>query len=144
MKRDELKKLAEGVLEDAFVLSLGVVDDNGVWVADVIYIHDDEMNLYWISSPNTRYSKAIQVNSKVACTITASWETDNERALQIAGTAEKTQPKPELEQKIREKRGLNSNEKEILVNDHVWYVLKTESMKLIYSKEFGYKRLDII
>ena len=31
----------------------------GIWVADVIFIHDDDLNVYWMSHPECRHSKAI-------------------------------------------------------------------------------------
>lgn len=78
MKNEELKNLARAVTKDAYVMSLGTVDEKGVWVADLIYIPDENFNLYWISMPNARHSQAIERNNKVACTITASYTTNKE------------------------------------------------------------------
>ena len=54
MERD-IKRLIKEVLEKGYLMSLGTVDEGGVWVSDVIYVFDDEFNLYWISDPDTRH-----------------------------------------------------------------------------------------
>lgn len=51
MDNEGLKKLARGVLADAYVMSLGTADEGGAWVADLIYVADEDFNLYWISFP---------------------------------------------------------------------------------------------
>ncbi|HEY4516009.1 MAG TPA: pyridoxamine 5'-phosphate oxidase family protein [Candidatus Paceibacterota bacterium] len=143
MNKEGIRNLAEKVLEDGYVMSLGTVDEGGVWVADVIYIKDDKFNLYWISLPNTRHSKAIEKNNKVACTITASRKTHDERALQIEGVVEKIEGSLfEYEKKLEEKRGLKIPERagEILEKGQSWYVLKPTKIEVIHSKSFGYKK----
>lgn len=146
MDNDELKKLAQEVLNDARLISLGTIDENGVWVADVIYVPDENLNLYWISMPQARHSQAIGGNSKVACSVTASHETNKERALQIEGVAEKIDgPLFEYEKKLEAKRGLPAPqaEGEILAKGHSWYVLKPTKIELIHSELFGYERKSV-
>ena len=147
MNKEEIKNLAIKVLEDGYLMSLGTVDDGGVWVADVIYIHDENFNLYWLSFPQTRHSKAIENNGKVACTITTSWETNMERALQIEGVAEKVDgPLFEYEKKLALKRGMEVPEKAgyVLEDGHSWYVLKPTKVELIHSQPFGYKKQIVV
>ena len=146
MNNEDLKKLVKEVLNEGFVMSLGTVDDQGVWVADVIYVDDDRFNLYWVSMPDARHSKAIEKNNKVALTVTASWATDDEKALQIEGIAERIDgPLFEFEKKLETKRGLKIPEKEgeILSQGHVWYVIKPTRIELMYSKHFGYDRKGV-
>lgn len=146
MNNDELNKLARGVMDDAFVMSLGVVDEEGVWVADIIYVPEENFNLYWISMPETRHSRAIEINKNVACTITASWVTNKERALQIEGVAEKIDDSLfEYEKRLEVKRGLPAPKTvgEILEKGHVWYVLKPTKIELIHSERFGYERKSV-
>ncbi|MCR4275946.1 MAG: pyridoxamine 5'-phosphate oxidase family protein [Candidatus Parcubacteria bacterium] len=146
MNNDELKKLVQEVLNDAHLISLGTVDENGVWVADVIYVPDEHFNLYWISMPQARHSQAIERNGKVACTVTASQQTNKERALQIEGVAEKIDgPLFDYEKKLEAKRGLPvpQAEGEILTKGHSWYVLKPTKVELIHSELFGYERKSV-
>jgi len=143
MNKDEIKNLAIKVLEDGYLMSLGTVDDGGVWVADVIYIYDENLNLYWLSFPRARHSKAIESNKKVACTITTSWETGQERALQIEGVAEKVEgPLFEYEKKLASKRGMQIPEVagKVLEDGHSWYVLRPTKVELIHNEPFGYKK----
>lgn len=143
MSKEEIKKLAEKVLEDGFVMSLGTLDEGGVWVADVIYIHDEDLNLYWLSFPHHRHSKAIEKNKKIACTITTSWETDKERALQIEGLAKKIEgPLFEYEKKLASKRGMRTPEVagKVLEDGHSWYIIEPTKIELIHNEPFGYKK----
>lgn len=146
LNNQEIKDLARKVLEDGYLMSLGTVDEGGVWVADVIYIHDENFNLYWLSFPHHRHSKAIEGSPKVACAITTSWETGNERALQIEGVAEKIDgPLFEYEKKLASKRGMMipSVAGRVLEDGHSWYVLKPTKIELIHNKPFGYKKQNV-
>ena len=68
-----IKQKITEVLEQGYLMSLGTVDDRGVWVADVIYVFDDDLNLYWMSKTFRRHSETIdKTNSQVAGTITIS------------------------------------------------------------------------
>ncbi len=147
MDNDELKKLAFKILEDGYLMSLGTVDEGGVWIADVIYVHDKNFNLYWISAPETRHSRAIEGNNRVACAITASQEADKERALQIEDVAERIDgPMFEFEKKHRAKRGKGAPERpgEILEDGEVWYVLRPTKIELMHSEPFGYEKKSIL
>ena len=44
----DIKKRIKEVLDRGHLMSLGISDEAGVWVADVIYIHDDIFNIYWM------------------------------------------------------------------------------------------------
>ena len=46
MSKEETKELILEVLEKGYLMSLGTQDGGGVWVADVIYVYDEEMNIY--------------------------------------------------------------------------------------------------
>jgi len=139
-------QLAKKVLEEAFVMSLGIADESGPWVADVVYVYDGDFNLYWISRPDARHSRALGSVGKAACTIHASWETHNERALQIEGRVEKIEgPMFELEKKLEAKRGTPEPRRpgEILAEGLEWYKLTPDKIFLIHSKPFDYERQAI-
>jgi uncharacterized protein YhbP (UPF0306 family) len=86
----DLRERTGEVLEKGYLISLGTVDDNGVWVADVIYVYDHELSIYWMSSPQSRHSLAIEKNSTISGTITAS-QTPGEKdfGVQLCGVAAK-------------------------------------------------------
>ncbi|MBX4200639.1 hypothetical protein KW786_00765 [Candidatus Parcubacteria bacterium] len=42
----DIKKLILEVLEKGYLMSLGTQDSAGVWVCDVIYIFDEDLNIY--------------------------------------------------------------------------------------------------
>ena len=137
-----VQELAREILEDGLVMSLGVCDEDGPWVADVIYVAED-WDLYWVSMPDARHSKAIAKDSRVACTITASRATNDERALQISGTAEQVGDGfLTLAHRMEGRRGkpLPENESDFLSKGHVWYRLVPDHIYLMHSKEFGYER----
>ncbi|MEK7620714.1 MAG: hypothetical protein AAB413_05790 [Patescibacteria group bacterium] len=105
---DELHQLTRKVLERGYLLSLGIVDAQGPWVADVIYIFDDDFNLYWMSQPKRRHSQAIDSGSnRVAAAIAVTQGPDQpDEGLQISGTAARVEkPSSELLKKWMKKKG---------------------------------------
>lgn len=144
----EIGKLVLSVLEKGFLMSLATVDEDGPWVSDVVYVHDDKLNLYWLSESTTRHSKAIEDNSKVAATITV-WQKQGDKniGLQIAGRAIKIEGDIlEMAVKHRLKRNKKAPEKEgeILGANESWYCLKPTKIELIYEPLYGFnkKKLD--
>src|SRR3989344_1765732 len=89
LMENNVKKLIKEVLEKGYLMSLGTHDEGGVWVCDVIYIFDDEFNMYWMSKDSRRHSRAILINSSVAGTITVSGQGENNLGIQFEGVAEK-------------------------------------------------------
>jgi uncharacterized protein len=143
----EIWKLAEEVVKDGFVMNLGTIDEDGPWVASLVYVSDDKLNLYWISVPSSRHSMAIEKNPRVACTIVADHGTDKERALQIEGIAIALKDSSlEREQGLQEKRGVSlpAKEGEILKNGYQWYRLKPVKIELIHNELFGYDRKSVL
>jgi uncharacterized protein YhbP (UPF0306 family) len=65
----EVKKLIEKYLSEAQVMQLATTANDQPWACSVHFVADDNLNLYWISSPIRRHSQEIANNSKVAATI---------------------------------------------------------------------------
>lgn len=141
---EDTKNLVLSILEQGYLMSLGTADGNGPWVSDVIYVHDKDWNLYWISETATRHSQAIQKNPKVAATITISNNQGEENVgLQIEGTAEKVSGDIlEMAKQHRRKRKKPEQEKEgeILDEGESWYSLKPTKIELIYEPLFGFDK----
>ena len=138
----DIKQLIHEVLEQGYLMSLAVSDDSGVWVSDVIYIFDDELNIYWMSDPAVRHSQAIESNKKVAGTITTSGPRENNLGIQFSGLAEKIEgARWDLAKKHYGKRGKTEpKETDDVLGGDSWYMLKPAQIELIHEKLFGFKK----
>ena len=143
----DIHQRAKEALQQGHLMSLGTVDDVGVWVADIIYIFDDNLTIYWMSSPRTRHSKAIELNGKAAGTITISTASKEDNfALQFDGVAKKIDSLDfDIAQNHLIKRGYTTVDASlpILKPGTSWYMLKPTSMYLIDEKHFGFDRQNI-
>lgn len=131
------------VLRDGFVVNLGVSDASGPWVAPVVYVVDDALNLYWISIADCQHSRAIAANPKIAAVVIASHETDNERALQMSGAAMRLEgARFDLEQRLQAKRGLPPAQApgRILTGGYEWFRFTPDRFEITYNTIFGYDR----
>ena len=147
MKNNFIKTRVLEILESSYLLSLGTVDDGGVWVSEVIYIHDDDLNIYWMSEPNCRHSKSINMDSSVAGTITTSNHfKEPDFGIQISGTAEKVlENNLGLMIKYLKKRGVHIpiNPIELMKKDFVWYKMTPNKIELIDQESFGYEKREL-
>lgn len=145
----KIEKLVFQVFERGFLMSLATVDEGGPWVSDVIYVHDDKLNLYWLSETNTRHSKAIKKNPKVAATITI-WQKqgDGNIGLQIEGRARKIEGdifEMAIKHRLKRRKKAPKTEGEILGSNESWYCLKPAKVELIYEPLYGFnkKKLEL-
>jgi uncharacterized protein len=143
MEHIDIKKRILEVLQNGHLMSLGTSDKNGPWVADVIYIHDEALNIYWMSSPATRHSGAIETAGKAAgsITVTAKSKEDN-FGIQFEGAAHKIDGKRhDLAIKHFAKRGRPApNESDDILHGASWYAIKPSKIYLIDENNFGFKR----
>lgn len=58
------RNLASGRL-----LQLATVNQSQPWICTVYFVHDEQLNLYWLSWPERRHSQEIAQNDKVAAAI---------------------------------------------------------------------------
>ncbi len=139
---DNIKELIKEVLEKGYLMSLATHDDGGVWVSDVIYIFDDDLNIYWMSDPEARHSKAIIKQNKVAGTITVSNRGENNLGLQFEGIAEKIDgERYDLAKKHYSKRRKpEPKETDDVLDGDSWYMLKPSKIELINEKLFGFNK----
>lgn len=144
----DVRQRMKEVLEKTHLMSLAINDEKGPWVTDLVFIYDNNMNIYWMSDPETRHSKAILKNNKVAGSITYSTKSKEPNfGIQFEGVAEqlkgvqyrllikhlakRSYPKPEL-----------SDAAKILGGD-LWYKLTPTKICLIDEKNFGRDRQDL-
>ncbi len=144
---EELQKLTKMVLERGYIMSLGIVDGQGPWVADVIYIFDDDFNLYWMSTTDRRHSKAIDGEHNrvaVAISVTQGPEMPDE-GLQISGMAQRV-GKPSLDLLktwMKKKKEPVTTVIGAVLTGHVWYKLVPDHIELIYQEKFEYNRQKV-
>lgn len=144
----DIRKRIIEVLSQTHLMSLAVSDVNGPWVADVIFIYDDDLNIYWMSDSETRHSKAILENNKVAGSITCSTKSKElNLGIQFEGVAEQLEgvqfnllvkhlakrnyPKPELSQALK------------ILDGDLWYKLTPTKIGLVDEENFGGDRQEL-
>lgn len=138
----DVRARAMKTLERGYLMSLGTVDNGGVWVSDVIYIFDDALNIYWMSDPDARHSKAIEANSQGAGTVTVNAAGQDNLGVQFSGCARKIEgPRFDLALKHYAKRGKPAPaESDDVLQGDAWYMLTPEVMELIDEENFGFTK----
>jgi uncharacterized protein YhbP (UPF0306 family) len=138
----DIKQLILEVLDKGYLMSLATADKNGVWAADVIYIHDENLNIYWMSDPDVRHSQAIEENSRIAGTITVSGQGEDNLGIQFEGVAEKiVGSRHDLAVKhYRKRKKPEPTENEDVLQWDSWYMLKPTKIELIYEKLYGFEK----
>lgn len=94
MTRQEVERVGS-FLDSLNTMTLATQGPAGPWAATVFFVRDDALNLYFVSSPETRHVRDLLAAGAVAVTVNGdhdSW--DDIRGLQISGTAE---PVPEAQ-----------------------------------------------
>ena len=144
MNRD-IRTLVVDVLGRGYLMSLGTLDDGGVWVADVIYVFNEDLSIYWMSDSATRHSKAIVTHPRVAGTITVSGKGENNLGIQLEGVAQKIDgARYDLARKHYAKRNKPEPAESLDVLDgDSWYMLKPTKIELICEEHFGFKKQTI-
>jgi uncharacterized protein YhbP (UPF0306 family) len=139
---EELRDMIQEVFSKGYLMSVATSDEGGLWVADVIYVYDDDLTLYWMSDPSVRHSQAILSQSEVAVSITASGAGEDNLGLQLIGTARKVDgSRRDLVIKHFKKRGKPepAEDDDVLDGDR-WYELKPTRIELIHEKHFGFEK----
>ncbi|MDP2629156.1 MAG: hypothetical protein Q8P45_00420 [Candidatus Harrisonbacteria bacterium] len=145
--KDRLKEL----LEKGYLLSLGIQDEKGPWVADVIYIYDEHFNIYWISDIGTRHSKAIENNQKGSGAITVSKLGEHNFGIQLEGIARRLEgDHSELAKLYTQRRKKVLGEESVFDSvgkikdkDESWYLIEPTMIGLIDEENFGFNRQEI-
>lgn len=98
MKNLSDKEKAQSILNENLYLTISVSDaKSSPWIANLYYAHDKNFNIYWYSSKETKHSKIIKKNPKVAFSIFDSHATgDDVDAVYIEALAKEITNKKEL------------------------------------------------
>ena len=143
----DIKSKILEVLSRGHLMSLATLDDSGPWVADVVYVYDENFSIYWMSDPEVRHSKAILKNAQVAGTITISNKSKEPNlGIQFFGQAEKIDgPRHDLAIKHLTKRGYpEPKETDDILQGDSWYVLRPrQQIDLIDEENYGYDKKSL-
>ena len=63
-------------LQAESVLTLSVNDDQGPWTAPVLYVADEDLNLYFLSSSSTRHIASLPEDGCIAASIYSDYKGD--------------------------------------------------------------------
>lgn len=89
MKPKEIEAIIREYIDQIIHMSLATVKDNKPWVCEVHFSYDDELNLYFTSSKNTRHAQELLANPYVAGNIvTQHHKNQKVRCVEFEGTAE--------------------------------------------------------
>lgn len=87
MKNKNLELIIRQYIKEGRMLQIATVNGDQPWSCTVYYASDENLNLYWISKPDTRHSKEIQKHSKVAASIPIKFDDLTVVGLQLEGDA---------------------------------------------------------
>lgn len=144
----EVASVIRSILDKGYLMSLATQDKSGLWVADVIYVHDLAMNIYWLSRVDTRHSLALLKNPSIAATITVNNSPlEDEMGIQIMGTAEKVEGEMfevALKHRKKRKKPAPKAHEGFLDAGESWYKLTPKKIDVIHVPYFGWKKEEMI
>lgn len=89
MNEQQIETIIRDYIPQIIHMSLATVADNKPWVCEVHFSYDDDLNLYFMSSVNTRHGQEIAKNPNVAGNIVVQHHKDQKvRCVDFEGTAE--------------------------------------------------------
>ncbi|MEX2007458.1 MAG: pyridoxamine 5'-phosphate oxidase family protein [Candidatus Levyibacteriota bacterium] len=97
----DVGKLVRDYLKEARMMQVATSKDNQPWVCTLYYASDDNQNIYWISKPDTRHSKELMANKKVAVAIPVKFNTLTVVGLQVEGEAEEVSNLDEIKKYVK-------------------------------------------
>lgn len=142
-------KSVEEIVRDSLptlnVLQLATSVDNQPWACNLHFYSDDDLNIYWLSTPDTRHSKEITQNSHVCAVLKVhenTLEEDYVIGISIEGTAEIVEDEHEKKSIARDYQAkLGTSDKFINsvldgTNPHIFYKLTSKKLALFDNKNF--------
>jgi uncharacterized protein YhbP (UPF0306 family) len=144
MSDPDTSQLVRAFLDTQSTLALATVSLEGEpQVAPLFYVSDDQLNLYWLSSPKSRHSANLIVHPKVSAAVyPAVWQSRDIVGLQIEGQAH-----PIGDERIREqilnlylRKFQIPPEFDSLINSSTLYILAPTWIRWMdNSVEFNYQ-----
>lgn len=85
----EPSDIVRGVIDENTYLTLATTDGDRPWCAPLQYVADEDLNLYFVSLPESRHMSQIEVNPSIAVAIFDSQQPPfTSLGVQIDGTAD--------------------------------------------------------
>jgi uncharacterized protein YhbP (UPF0306 family) len=144
---DEMRPVLRGFLAGQSTLALGTagLSDGRPQVAPLFFASDDDLNLYWISDPESRHSANLEDWNDTAAAIYAhTWEWAGIRGVQIEGDAMAVSDEAERKRALtlyRAKFPFVNEKFADLIAQSVVYVLRPRWIRwLDNERHFGYKQ----
>ncbi len=139
---EDVRKLVTEVLDAGYLMSLATIDASGAWASVVVFIHDADFNLYWLSLPTRRHSVAVENDPRAAATITLAQKHGDEKiGLQVSGRAERLSSAPaEIVEAYGRRMQKTSIDGQVFAPGQAWYVLRPTKIDLIHQPLFGYEK----
>ena len=137
-----LRSRIREVLDRGYFMHLGTADSAGPWVCTLIYIHDDDLRLFWMSDPDVRHSKAIAAQPEVAVAITVSEPHAPNLGVQVSGTATMLRGRRydlAVKHFVKRRKAPPSKIMDVLQGDK-WYMLTPTAFDLIDEENFGFDK----
>jgi uncharacterized protein YhbP (UPF0306 family) len=131
-------------LESQSTLALATIDANGnPQIAPLFYVSDDALNLYWLSSADSRHSINLMAREQAAATIyPEAWHWTGIRGLQIEGTAHPITDettRQDILARYQQKFNLPSGFETIITGSGLYVLKPTWVRWLDNGVRFGYK-----
>ena len=147
MPNIDLKLLVEEILTASRELVLATCAGNVPWASTLVFGHDADFNLYWISDEKTRHSRELVKNPQVSAAMTVP--SSKNKGLQIQGEARELKEE-EVVGAAREyfaKRGTTKLPETLgdvndLTKGRAWYVLKPTKIYVLDEELFGFDRQE--
>lgn len=89
MNKEQIEQTIREYMDQVIHMSFATVKDNKPWVCEVHFSYDDDLNLYFTSSKNTRHAQELIANPYVAGNIvTQHFKNQKVRCVEFEGRAE--------------------------------------------------------
>jgi uncharacterized protein len=144
---DDMRPVLQEFLAQQATLALGTVgdEDGRPQVAPLFFASDDDFNLYWVSSPDSRHSTNIaDWNDVAAAVYSPTWQWQQIKGVQFEGDALPVVDDDERAHALalyRDKFPFVNDKFAALLADSVIYVLRPRWMRWVDNeRRFGYKQ----
>jgi uncharacterized protein YhbP (UPF0306 family) len=132
----ELKKYVLDYLEQNRVMTLATCRAGTPWAASVMFAYDDDLNLYFLSKPETRKTQNLLANPKVSVTVNQVQKTPGKViGVQLEGSAEMLDKKKNSKEQEIFKNRFNWAEK--YLSDHELFKITPKKIYYLDDARFG-------
>ncbi len=101
MMEKTIEELIREYVKNGRMMQIATANGDQPWSCIVYYASDTDLNLYWISKPDTRHSREIQINSKVAGSIPIKFDDLIVVGVQLEGDAKLVDDNSEIKEKVK-------------------------------------------